>query len=127
MNFIDMVVTAAPDAFRLSADGIDLELPQRRFAGLGAQAGRTVTMGVRPQHLRLGPADAAEHVGLSGNLMVTEQLGDEQVLAVRIGKGDIRVAGVDPELALATGTRIDVAVPMDNLHLFDTASGAAIR
>src|SRR5262249_46195396 len=62
MNFIDMAVTAAPDAFRLSADGIDLELPQRRFAGLGAQAGRTVTMGVRPQHLRLGPADAAEHV-----------------------------------------------------------------
>jgi multiple sugar transport system ATP-binding protein len=127
MNFIDMVVTAAPDTFRLSADGIDLELPQRRFAGLGAQAGRTVTMGVRPQHLRLGAADAVEQVGLSGNLMVTEQLGDEQVLAVRIGKGDIRVAGVDPELALAAGTRIDVAVPMDNLHLFDTASGAAIR
>jgi hypothetical protein len=59
--------------------------------------------------------------------MVTEQLGDEQVLAVRIGEGDIRVAGVDPELVLAAGTRIDIAVPLDNVHLFDTASGAAIR
>jgi len=59
--------------------------------------------------------------------MVTEQLGDEQVLAVRVGTGDIRVAGVDRELSLAAGTRIDVAAPMDNLHLFDTASGAAIR
>ena len=129
MNFIDMAVTAEPDRFRLSADGIDLELPQRRFAGLGAHAGRSVTMGVRPQHLRLAAADAAahEHVTLSGKLMVTEQLGDEQVLAVRIGEGDIRVAGVDPELVLAAGTRIDVAVPLDNLQLFDTASGAAIR
>jgi multiple sugar transport system ATP-binding protein len=127
MNFIDLDVTAAPDSFLLSAAGIDLELPQRRFAGLGAHAGRTVTMGVRPQHLRLGAADDVEQVGLSGNLTVTEQLGDEQVLAVRIGAGDIRVAGVDPELSLAAGTRIDIAVPMDNLQLFDAATGAAIR
>ena len=127
MNFIDVNVTAAPTGFRLRADGVDLELPQRRFPGLGAHAGRAVTIGVRPQHLRLGGAGEVEHVGLSGKVMVTEQLGDEQVLAVRIGAGDIRVAGVDPELSLATGTRIDVAVPMDNLHLFDTASGAAIR
>jgi len=129
MNFIDMTVTAEPDRFRLRADGIDLELPQRRFAGLGAHAGRSVTMGVRPQHLRLAAADAVAHahVILSGKLMVTEQLGDEQVLAVRIGEGDIRIAGVDPELVLAAGTRIDVAVPLDNLQLFDTASGAAIR
>jgi multiple sugar transport system ATP-binding protein len=127
MNFIDMTVTAAADSFALAADGIAIELPQRRFGGLGAHAGRTVTMGVRPQHMRLGSAEGSEHLALSGNLMVTEQLGDEQVLAVRIGGGDIRIAGVDPELALATGTRIDVAVPLENLHLFDTTSGAAIR
>jgi multiple sugar transport system ATP-binding protein len=127
MNFIDMAVAAEADGFRLSAEGIAIELPQRRFAGLGAHIDRTVTMGVRPQHLRLGSANGAEHVGFGGNLMVTEQLGDEQVLAVRIGKGDVRVAGVDPELALPTGTRVDVAVPMENLHLFDITSGAAIR
>jgi multiple sugar transport system ATP-binding protein len=127
MNFIDVNVTAAPTGFRLSADGIDIALPQRRFTGLGAHAGRRVTIGVRPQHLRLGGANETEHVGLSGKVMVTEQLGDEQVLAVRIGAGDIRVAGIDPELSLASGTRIDVAVPLDNLHLFDAASGTAIR
>jgi hypothetical protein len=34
---------------------------------------------------------------------------------------------VDPELTLKTGTRVEVAVPMENLHLFDITSGAAIR
>jgi len=126
MNFFDVRVTAEPLGFRLSADGIDLELPQRRFAGLGAHAGRAVTIGVRPQHLRLG-CTQVDQVELSGKVMVTEQLGDEQVLAVRVGAGDIRVAGIDPELALPTGTPISVAVPMDNLHLFDAASGVAIR
>jgi multiple sugar transport system ATP-binding protein len=127
MNFIDMTVAPAADNFRLSADGIGIELPQRRFAGLGAHVGRIVTMGVRPQHMRLGSSNGGEHVGFGGNLMVTEQLGDEQVLAVRIGAGDVRVAGVDPELTLKTGTRVEVAVPMENLHLFDITSGAAIR
>jgi multiple sugar transport system ATP-binding protein len=127
MNFIDMRVAAGSDTFSLSSEGISIALPQRRFPGLGAHAGRTVTMGVRPQHMRLGSANGGEQVAFGGNLMVTEQLGDEQVLAVRIGQGDIRVAGVDPELTLATGSRIDVAVPLENLHLFDTATGAAIR
>jgi multiple sugar transport system ATP-binding protein len=127
MNFIDMGVAASADNFSLSADDISISLPQQRFPGLGAHAGGTVTMGVRPQHMRLGSSTGGEHVGFGGNLMVTEQLGDEQVLAVRIGQGDIRIAGVDPELALATGARIDIAVPLENVHLFDTATGAAIR
>ena len=102
MNFIDMDVaaggrhllacppTASPSSCRSGAS-----------PGSARHAGRTVTMGVRPQHMRLGSANGGEHVGFGGNLMVTEQLGDEQVLAVRIGEADIRVAGVDPELALA--------------------------
>ena len=42
MNFIDMTVAAEADSFRLSADGMAIELPQRRFAGLGAHAGRAL-------------------------------------------------------------------------------------
>jgi multiple sugar transport system ATP-binding protein len=127
MNFVDMAVAAATDSFRLTANGIDIELPQRRFAGLGPHAGKSVTVGVRPQHLRLGLAKGDEQIGFGGSLMVSEQLGDEQLLAVRIGQTDLRVAGVDPELTLATGTRMEISVPVENLHIFDGTSGAAIR
>jgi ABC-type sugar transport system ATPase subunit len=59
--------------------------------------------------------------------MVTEQLGDEQILVIRIGKQDIRVAGVDPDLTLATGSQIEASAAIENLHVFDTqADGAAI-
>jgi multiple sugar transport system ATP-binding protein len=127
MNFVDMAVAAAAESFRLTANGIAIDLPQRRFAALGAHTGGKITIGVRPQHLRLGTANGHEQIGFSGALMVTEQLGDEQLLAVRIGETDIRVAGVDPELALAAGTRVDVTVLIENLHVFDGVSGAAIR
>ena len=51
--------------------------------------------------------------------MVTEQLGDEQLLAVRLGASEIRIAGVDPDLRLSTGSQIEAAVAADNLHFFD--------
>src|SRR6187397_1906361 len=62
MNFIDMGVAASADNFSLSADDISISLPQQRFPGLGAHAGGTVTMGVRPQHMRLGSSTGGEHV-----------------------------------------------------------------
>ncbi|HJZ32474.1 MAG TPA: sn-glycerol-3-phosphate ABC transporter ATP-binding protein UgpC [Hyphomicrobiaceae bacterium] len=127
MNFLDLAVAADGEAFRLSGDGVALALPQRRFADLGRHVGGTVSLGVRPQHLKLGSASNGQQVGLSGNLMVTEQLGDEQVLAVRIGPSDIRVCGIDPELVLPAGTRIDLVAAIDNLHLFDAAAGTAVR
>src|SRR5215468_1444023 len=127
MNFLDLAVAADGEAFRLSGDGVALALPQRRFADLGRHVGGTVSLGVRPQHLKLGSASNGQQVGLSGNLMVTEQLGDEQVLAVRIGPSDIRVCGIDPELVLPAGTRIDLVAAIDNLHVFDAAAGTAVR
>jgi multiple sugar transport system ATP-binding protein len=127
MNFLDMAVAARADTFRLTAEGVAIELPQLRFPRLGAHVGRSVTLGLRPQHLRLGSAGNGAQVAFSGNLMVTEQLGDEQLLGVRIGSGDLRVSGVDPELALTTGTRIDLVVPIESLHIFEGSTGAAIR
>jgi multiple sugar transport system ATP-binding protein len=127
MNFLDMALTADGESFRLAANGLEVRLPQRRFAALGPQAGKSVTIGVRPQHLRLGRPGNEDQVGFTGALMVSEQLGDEQLLAVRIGGTDMRVAGIDPELSLTTGAEVDIALPLENLHVFDGTSGLAIR
>ena len=81
----------------------------------------SVSVGVRPQHIRLGTPVGDNQVGLKGTVMVTEQLGDEQLLAVRFGDAEIRIAGVDPDLALATGSPIEAAVATDNLHFFEEA------
>jgi len=126
MNFFEMKVAADGDTFRLSGEGIDLALPQARFPAIGRCAGATATVGVRPQHLRLGAAANGNQVSIGGRLMVTEQLGDEQLLAIRIGANDIRVAGIDPELALDTGTPVELSAQYENLHVFEGTSGAAL-
>jgi multiple sugar transport system ATP-binding protein len=127
MNFIDMTVAPTADGFELAADDISIHLPQRRFVGLGPYAAKKVVVGIRPQHLRLAASASEGHVGLGGVLVISEQLGDEQLLAVRVGQTDIRVAGVDPELTFAAGAQVNVSAPIDSIHIFDGATGTAIR
>jgi hypothetical protein len=59
--------------------------------------------------------------------MVTEQLGDEQLLAIRIAGADFRIAGVDPELVFPAGAAIEASVSHENMHFFDPQGGAALR
>jgi multiple sugar transport system ATP-binding protein len=126
MNFISVQVAAETDAFALTCDGLRFTLPTRRLPALGARVGSSVCVGIRPQHIRLGTPSPASQVGFKGVVMVTEQLGDEQLIAVRVGQGEIRIAGVDPDLTLAAGTAIEAAVATDNLHFFDEASNEQI-
>jgi multiple sugar transport system ATP-binding protein len=126
MNFLEMRVETRSDEVVLQGEGARFALPARRSAQLAARAGKYVTVGVRPQHARLGTPSGDGQVGLSGKLMATEQLGDEQVVAVRIGATDFRVAGVDPELKLAGGGAVEVAVGVENLHFFASDTGLAL-
>jgi len=125
MNFLDMQLAAEEDQFVLHGRGFAFRIPNGRFAALGAHVGGVVCVGVRPQHMRLGtPANAGE-IGLRGTVAVTEQLGDEQILAVRLGDNELRIAGVDPDLTLPAGTAVEAVVAAGNLHFFQ-GEGARI-
>jgi ABC-type sugar transport system ATPase subunit len=90
-------------------------------------SGGSVVVGIRPQHGRLGQASGVEQVGLKGVLTVSEQLGDAQLLALRLSGKDFLVAGVDPDLTLSPGVPLNIAVAIDNLHVFHPDSGLALR
>ena len=119
MNFITADVTAEADHFLLACQGWQFRLPITRFPDLGSRVGRSVCIGMRPQHVRLGAPMNDNQIAFKGAVMVTEQLGDEQLLAIRLGDGEIRIAGVDPDLTLPAGTEIEAAVATENLHFFD--------
>jgi len=118
----------------------------------GLVAGRDVIVGVRPEHVAIATGDAPG-ARLPGRVRLVEPLGAETIVhldldAPKVVRDELRevAADVDP-MALAeleqeqsnrftmrvfdgpvpaTGERVEVAVPVERVHLFDPTDGSAL-
>jgi sn-glycerol 3-phosphate transport system ATP-binding protein len=89
----------------------------------GVEAGRAVTLGVRPEHLR--PESAGDAM-VSGAVEMVEQLGADTLLHVGHGEGTI-IARIPHGMQPGLGSTLHLAADPANVFLFDSASGARIR
>ena len=121
MNFLGGTVAAYGDGaarVRLAA-GAEVAM---KLVGQGVQAGAEVTLGIRPEHLIEGGGGEAE---IRGEVELTEHLGDESYLYVRLeGRESIVVRGAGDSPA-KKGEAIAIGVPAAACHLFD-AQGLAL-
>jgi multiple sugar transport system ATP-binding protein len=125
MNFLDVAIEGEGDEVFMRHDGARIVTPPERRAALGRYAGRTVTLGVRPEHITLGSPDAAN--GLGGRIDVTEQLGSELLADVVVGDASLIVSRIDPERRLETGENVSLVLHASRLHFFDRDTEAAIQ
>jgi multiple sugar transport system ATP-binding protein len=88
MNFIDGEVAAGGGGLRFDAAGVGLDLGPRGPARTGA-----VTLGVRPEHVRLSPDGA----GWPAAVSLIEPMGDETLVFLDYGGPASIVAKVNPE------------------------------
>jgi ABC-type sugar transport system ATPase subunit len=114
---------------RLHGAGFELRAPDWLRARLKGPD-HALTVGIRPQSLRVVPASAAQAPApLSIDVDVVEYLGTEsQVVGALAAAGGPRVTATVPGDAHAlVHTRVGLSAEPDQLHVFDTASGAALR
>src|SRR5258707_6464055 len=69
MNFFTVNVTADGEYFALACQGWRFTLPSRRFPDLAFRVRRSVFVGVRPQHILLGPPLNAHQNALKGAVL----------------------------------------------------------
>lgn len=120
MNFLTVQVKAAPV---ISHAGFRLTLPGEWEEPLGTHSGRSVILGIRPEHLSLS-------VPAPKNLQVfvtrIEALGSETYLTVQFGDERLQ-ARVEPDRSFAIGEELWLAIASDKVHLFDVDTGVALR
>jgi multiple sugar transport system ATP-binding protein len=84
-----------------------------------------MTVGVRPENLRLVGPDSAEAT-LRGKVTLVEPLGAKDVVHLSLGSHDVRVIGV-PGQRPHVGDNVGIAADMHRVHFFDDATGEAKR
>src|SRR3989441_1175752 len=114
MNFIEGEVVAEGSDLRFSAAGLRPQLPAPRTATRGP-----TTLGVRPEHVRLGDGADASPATVS----LIEPLGDETLVFLDYGAPVSLVAKVDAEDKVAVGDRRPFTLRPDRLIFFDSAGG----
>ena len=125
MNFVPVSISGAGDALWAEAEGLRIRVP-REFSSR-VQAGKRLTLGVRPEALRIANGSDAGAAGYSfaTAVDVVEPLGNEILLNFRAG-GVPMVARVDPGVRAKMHDNIHLALDPQRLHFFDADSEAAL-
>ncbi|KAM3104866.1 ABC transporter ATP-binding protein [Phormidesmis sp. 146-20] len=113
MNFLPVTVTAVNDV------ETTVKLPTQATVTVsiqpGLSVGDTATLGIRPEHLRLGSSGTLE-----GEVVVVEQLGGETYLYVQITGGDSLVVRTDGANNSRVHDRVSINLDGNFCHLFDS-------
>ncbi|AQZ51227.1 ABC transporter ATP-binding protein [Martelella mediterranea] len=123
MNFLPASVVDADEA-GLKISLLDQETLDIAITGARPASGARVTLGVRPQHIRLA---AEDQTGFEIAITLVEALGTETVVYGEAGNGERVMAVLAGQHALKTGTTIRVAFDVADVHLFDEAGQRMAR
>jgi multiple sugar transport system ATP-binding protein len=125
MNFATVKVSQDSGAIWAANSGMQIKAPSDCADRLGRYVGKEVTLGIRPEDLRVASvADPAE-LGFDVVVEVVEKLGSEILLDVAVG-AETMVAAVEPSVRAAIHDRMRLALNPERLHFFDMQSEAAI-
>ncbi len=82
--------------------------------------GKGLTLGIRPEHIRLVEAD-----GVAAEVTSTEYHGADTILTARVGQESLLLRAPG-QLRLETGAAVRLGWDPDSVHLFDAAGGARV-
>src|SRR4051794_30414639 len=125
MNFVTTRVSAENGELWVTGDGLRLQVPAQLADRVGRHAGKQLTLGIRPEDLRLAAEGDPPGSVFDAVVELVEQLGSETLLDTRAGREAI-VAAVEATSRIRMQDRLQLAANPDRLHFFDTVTEAAV-
>jgi multiple sugar transport system ATP-binding protein len=134
MNFFPGVQVEQSDGSRWLRlkDGQALKVPPELAPGLNSYIGRSIVVGLRPEHLQESRSQPTDEAGqetapqtLTMQVDVVEHLGNEQMLYGAVGGGQV-VARIGPLSAIRPGRTIELTLDMRRIHFFDARDEVCI-
>ena len=118
MNFINANLVRENGQRMLRTEGFEAPLQPRLASALESSEDSAVTVGFRPEHLEAGQV-AGPTAQLRARTDVVEFLGNEELLHVTVSERSL-LALVDASLKVRPGDVLDLYLPLDKMHVFDS-------
>jgi multiple sugar transport system ATP-binding protein len=103
-----------------------VKVPPEKAGALKPYKGQTVTLGIRPEDLRVGSAADSADLSFDAVVEVVEPLGSEILLDVAVA-GQSVVCRVEPSVRARPHDKIRLAFVPERIHFFDTKTEAVIK
>jgi multiple sugar transport system ATP-binding protein len=128
MNFFDVTLVGTKEEMYVDGGTFKVKLPPDKAALVTDYLGKEVVFGVRPEdiHDRQYAPPGITAAPLTVKVDVTELMGNEIFVYLLTGQKTF-IARVDPRTQARIGQDLDIALNMDNVHLFDRQTERAIR
>ncbi len=121
MNFFDCTIVESDGKMEMNAGGFRLDVPVEKAAEWKEHSGKEVIFGIRPEDIH-SKAFAPPHIlesDMAATVDVTELMGNEIFLYCLSADNKQFISRVDPRVRVTSGEDIELAVNMDNAHIFD--------
>ena len=125
MNFATVRIGAENGGLWAASEGIKIKVPAALTDHMAPYAGREVTLGVRPEDMRIAADSDPADLTIDAVVEVVERLGSVILLDVAVGPTTM-VASVEPTTGAKVHEKLRLALNPNRLHFFDTESEAAI-
>ena len=126
MNFLTCRIGEGGRTLTLQG-GVEVAVPASRVDECARHVGRSLTFGLRPEHISVDPHGPA---AVPARVMLVEPLGSDTLGLLKLGSGDDAgemTGRFAPEAALRVGDTLPASLAMNRFHLFDPDTGVAIR
>ena len=125
MNFADVKIVDENGALYATNSAMKILIPEAYKARLAPYAGKSATLGIRPEDLRMAASADSAGMILDAVVEVSEQLGSEVMLDVKTG-GASMVAKVEPSVRVKPQEAVKLGVKPEGLRFFDNETEKAI-
>jgi ABC-type sugar transport system ATPase subunit len=120
MNLVPVEAVQGDGKLRLSTDGLTLSgLNMSNGIATALDAGKTLTLGIRPEHLSIATPGAANTI--SGKLFANENMGPESLVTIERADGSRLTARIFTDDHIALDEVVTLGFANEHIHLFDGA------
>ncbi len=128
MNFFEATLTASDGNVFVDTGAFRVQLPEDKASLFKQYTGKQIVFGIRPEDIHdpdYSPPGIHRAL-VDGQVDVTELMGNEVIVYV-VSSDYQFLARIDPRTSFRVGKQVQVALNMDNVHIFDRETELAIR